>query len=154
MVVVAKDAGKQLYASLWSALTGDSELITLLDGNEPENPKIYQSFIDFSSAFALKNSLWVTFGIINDRPMEIEQMQDVHELLLDVHVWQRGPGSDRAEDVERRTREILDNADLSTDTLFAWYCHFTGYNKVYEAVPQLWHVSSTYRIMCMSIEAT
>jgi len=153
MVTVAKDVAQQLYRSVFAILAGDTDLITLLDVSLPENPKIYQTFIDFDSAAALKGDQWITFGSVNDRPMEIEQMQDVREITLDVHVWVRGPGSDQAEVIEKRIRELLDNADLSTETLFVWYSHAAGYSKIYETVPQLWHVTSTYHILAMALDA-
>lgn len=149
---VAKDAAQQLYRSVYAILTGDAALTLLLAVTGPDNPKVYQSFIDFDSTFALKNGQWVTFNIVADRPFEIEQMQDVHEVVLDVHSWVRGPGSTIAETVDKRTRELLDDAALSTDNLFSWYCHYSGYSKNYEPVPQLWHVTSTYHILCMAQE--
>lgn len=150
-MTVARDAAQQLYRSVYAILSGDTSLNDLL-ASSPENPKVFQTFIDFDSAFALKNEQWLTFGIVDDRPMDIEQMQDVREIALDVHVWVRGPGSDLAELLEKRVREVLDNADLSTATLFAWFCHSVGYSKVYEAAPQLWHITSSYNVLCMAQE--
>jgi len=152
MVTVARDAAQQLYRSVFAILHGDADLAVLLDAQDPLNPRIYQTFIDFDSAAAFKNAQWVTFGSVSDRPMAIEQMQDVREITLDVHIWVRGPGSDQAELIEKRIRELLDNGDLATDNLFVWYCLAYGYSKVYEAQPELWHVTSTYHILAMAIE--
>jgi len=152
VATVAKDAAQQLYRSVFAKLTGDNDLTMLLESILPENPKVYQSWVDFESAAALKNDQWITFNIVNDRPHPVEQMQDVRDIVLAVHIWVRGPGSDKAEAIEKRTRELLDDADIATSTLFVWQCFAVSYAKTFEAQPNLWHIESTYRIMCMALE--
>ena len=153
MVTPTKDAVKQLYRSVFSKLRGDADLMSLLDDTgDPEHQKVFQSFVDFETAASLKFDQWVTFHSVNDDPFDTEQTNDVQIIVLDINTWRRGPGSDLADDIDKRIKQIIDKADLNTSTLFVWYCDFVNYTKIYEPVPQLWHISSTFKVMCMAIE--
>lgn len=151
MVTIAKDAPQQLYRSVFAKLKGDTDLLTLLGALVPDNPRIYQTYINFNTSLEFKEDVWITYNLASDSPMDVEQMQDVHEMVLDVHVWMRGPSTDRAEEVEARIRELLDNGDLSHEFLQSWYCHFAGYRKIYEMTPDLTHIITNYNVMCMAV---
>ena len=150
--IIAKDAAQQLYRAIFAKLTGDEELRTMIGGT-PEEPRVYQSAVDFDSAAALKDKTWITFNSVSDHPSEAEQTQDIRDIILDVHIWRRGPGSDNAEEAELRVRELLDNAiDLGglAKELLVLKCLAVGYFKTYEAQGGLWHITSTYDITCMA----
>lgn len=151
MVVVAKDAAQQLYRAVFSKLTLDGPLNALLESSV-RNPKVFQDEIDFDTAEELKLSYWITFRIVNDDPDDVEQMQDIRNIDLAVSIWARGPGSDKAEEIEKRVRQLLDDGDLATPQLFVWVFYSTGYRKNFDLMARLWHITSTYRVKCMAIE--
>lgn len=149
-IVPAKGAAQQLYRSLFAILTGDAELGTLLQAS-PTDPHVYQTSVDFDTAAAIKGRRWITFNITSDQNADVEQIVDVRDIRYDVHVWYRGPQADEIEEVESRVRELLDDVNISTASLFSWINYSTGYNKTYEAQPEVWHITISFVTKSMAI---
>ena len=153
MPTVVKGAAQEVYKALFAALTGDAALRDLLGVEDEIDKRIYQTAVDFDSAAAIKGLRWLTFNLTNDVPAPIEQSLDVRLIRLDIHIWERGPGSDKAEAVEKRVRELLDGQDISTATLLAYSFVSSGYAKTYEAQQSLWHITSSFEGMFAALEA-
>ncbi len=160
-MIIGKDAALQLYRSVFSILTKDEALSTLLAGSATNDDqaaqnaadsRVFETFVEFDSGEALTYTAWITFSTIRDAPFETEQTQDIRDIILDINIWTRGPGSLAAEIIEKRVRQLMDHADLATDTLLVYYCLSSGYGKAYEIASSLWRVISTFKIMCMAIE--
>ncbi len=151
MATIANDAAQQLYIALHARLTGDATLQADLGGTS-EDPRIYQTFIDFDTALALRTSTWVTFNVLDDRPSQAEQTQSIREMIMAVHIWHRGVGSDKPELIESEVRTLLDgqHESIATSELLVWYFLSSGYSKMYEAQANLWHITSEYRTMVMA----
>ena len=151
--VIARDAAQQLYRAIYGKLTGDATLMQMIGGTA-QDWRVYQSEIDYDAASVFKDHNWITFNIVNDRPSEAEQTQDIREIRLDIHCWRRGPGSSVLEDVEARVRELLDNAtDLGdpNGTLLVMKMLAIGYHKTYQAQPGIWHITSSFETMCVAL---
>ena len=152
MSTPAKGAAQELYKAVFAVLQGDVALKGLLDATG-EDPRIYQTSVAFDSAAALKDGYWITYNVSSDLPAPVEQTQDVREIRVDVHVWVRGPHTDKAEQIAKRILELLDGADLATATLFAWQFLGRGYSKTFESEPEVWHIVLGFEGMFMALSA-
>lgn len=147
--ILAEDVAQQLYESLFRILTTDEPLRLLLVGSVG-NPRVYQSRVDAHTGRGLEGIAWVTYGVTATRPFEAEQTQQIWIIRYGVHAYTRGQGSsDLCEQIEKRTRELLNNQPLTDNAgFFSWYNLASGYRKQYEAQSELWHVEAEYDTMC------
>lgn len=149
---MAHDAARQLYKVIFEQLTEDPDLVSLL-GHTLEDPRIHQTYADYdTSGNVLTNRNWITFNIVSDRPMDADQTQDIREIVLDVHTWRRGTGDGPADEVEEHIRRLLDNQvqDLNSDYLLLLKILASGYFKTFEVQSQLWHIITTFDILCVA----
>lgn len=135
-----------LYESIHSILTADAQLQALLSGSA-EDPRIYQSYVQFHSEAALRGHYWVTQNKLSDVADGTEQTQAIREIRLEIHVFGRDTDSDRLDQIEDRVRNLLDGVDISTTDLLAFICLQEGPStRGYEVDQKVWHSVSVYRI--------
>lgn len=155
MVTPAEDASQQLYRSLFRVLTEDVELMNEIGGTSADK-RVYQFSIDLQTGQGLQNIAWVEYGITAAVPEETEQIQQVWRVRYSVYAYTRGVGGSKAEAIEKRTRQLLNQHGeaLVSDSLFVWYNLARGYKKSYDSQAELWRVEGEYETMCMAIDPT
>lgn len=153
MVNMKKDSEKRLYEAVGTLLANDSALVALLGGTD-DDERIYQDYFELEAAKALEDQHFVSFGLARDEPLDAEQTSDIRDMQLSVHIWSRGPGSDTADDVQIRVRELLAEAGaaLSTPNLLVYFCIDKGYSKDYSGLPTLHHLIAQFHIQCVALE--
>lgn len=153
MVTMKKDAQKRLYAAAGTLLASDSSLVTLLGGTD-EDERVYQDYFDLAAATRLTDEHFVSFGLARDEPFDVEQTSDIRDMLFVVHVWSRGPGADRADDIQIRVRELLADAQaaLSDANFLVYFCIDKGYAKDFSTLPSFHHLYATFHIQAVAIE--
>jgi len=133
-----------LYDSIMAKLSGDEGLRTLL-GTDAEDPRIYQTYVQFHSEASIRGKHWVTFNKREDVSDGSEQTNAIREIRFEVHSWGRDADSDLVDQIDHRIRVVLDRANLNTDKLLAWFCLQTGSStRVYEVDQKVWHGLSVY----------
>lgn len=134
-----------LYESIYAKLQGDTTLTGLL-GGDAADPRIYQTFVQFHSEAAIRGKFWVTFNKVQDVADDTQQTNVIRDIRFEVHSWGRDTDSDQVDKIDDRIRVLLDNIDLSTSKLLAWFCHQDGpSSRVYEVDQKVWHGISVYR---------
>lgn len=133
-----------LYQSIGAILRADDTLRQLLDG-DTDNPRIYQTYVQFHSEAALRNHYWITFNKLSDVSDDTEQTQAIREIRLEIHVFGRSTDSDQLDQIEDRIRNLLDGADIATDDMLAFFCLQEGPStRNYEVDQKVWHSVSVY----------
>lgn len=133
-----------LYRSVYNILQADATLRGLIDG-DTDDPRIYQTFVQFHSEAALRNDYWVTFNKLSDVADDTQQTQAIREVRLELHVFGRDVASDRVDEIDDQVRNLLDGVDLATDDLMAWFCLQEGPStRTYEVDQKIWHSVSVY----------
>jgi 3-oxoacyl-[acyl-carrier-protein] synthase III len=134
-----------LYQSLRAILVGDNTLATML-GATNDDPRIYQTAIQFHSEAAIRSLPWVTFNKSQDIADDTEQTQAIRQVRVELHVWHRDVDSDTVDQIEDRIRDLLDGVDLATNDLMAWFFIQDGQSsRIYEVDQKVWHSTSLYQ---------
>jgi hypothetical protein len=152
-MVPTTGAAAELLTALFGVLHADSTLSVLL-GADPDDPRIYQAFVAFDTAVAIRNKCWITFNVTSDLPTPAEQTHDIRDIGMDIHVWVRDPDGDKADAIARRVAYLLEEGSetvLTTATLFVWMFHPTGYTKTFDADQEVWHTVLGYHGMMMAM---
>ena len=138
-----------LYRSIFTRLTGDTQLRDLLGADETD-PHVYQTQVQFHSEAALRNQYWVSFNKTQDVGDGSQQTNVIRDIRCEVHVWGRDATSDVVDQIEDRVRALLDNFDLSTNPgdgtgLMAWFCLQDGPStRSYDIDQKVWHGRALY----------
>ena len=133
-----------LYQSLYTILSADDDLKELLRGDD-DDTHIYQTYVQFHSEAALRLHHWVTFNKLSDVSDDTDQTQAIREIRLEIHVFGRDANSDLVDQIEDRIRVLLDDKDVSTDKMLAWFFLQEGSStRNYEVDQKIWHTISVY----------
>jgi hypothetical protein len=142
-----------LYRSVFEKLTGDETLRGLL-GGDVNNPRIYQTYVQFHSEAALRNHPWVCFNKLSDVADDTQQTQAIRLVRLELHVFGRDASSDLVDEIDDQVRVLLDGVDLRTDDLLAWFCLQEGPStRSYEVDQKIWHAVSVYHCKVAAVAA-
>lgn len=133
-----------LYMSVAAILNADETLRGLLGGDAAES-RIYQTYVQFHSEAAVRNQFWVTFNKLSDVADDTQQTQARRDVRLEIHTFGRDVDSNMVDAIDDRVRVLLDDANLSTDKLMAWFCLQEGPStRTYEVDQKVWHAVSIY----------
>lgn len=133
-----------LYQSIYAILAADGALKALLRADDDDS-HIYQTFVQFHSEAALRLLHWVTFNKLSDVGDNTEQTQAIREIRLEIHVFGRDANSDRVDEIEDRIRVLLDDTDVATTDMLAWFFLQEGPStRNYEVDQKIWHTISVY----------
>jgi hypothetical protein len=133
-----------LYKSVSNILVADDTLRGLLNG-DVDDPRIYQTYVQFHSEAAVRNHYWVTFNKLSDVADGTEQTQAIREIRLEIHVFGRDTDSDRLDQIEDHIRSLLDGANIATADMLAFFCLQEGPStRNYEVDQKVWHSVSVY----------
>ncbi len=142
-----------LYRSVFAILKGDDTLRGLL-GGDVNDPRIFQTYIQFHSEAALRNQYWVCFNKLSDVADDTQQTQALRLVRLELHVFGRDVKSDIVDEIDDQVRVLLDGVDLATTNLMAWFCLQEGPStRNYEVDQKCWHAVSIYHCKVAAVAA-